>query len=276
MRLMPATKETPVQAPIRTENPSFRPKIGTDTHAPLTSERAPSVRKEFSPAPNTAMHELLHAIVLESYGYVPEEVSVKREGNSLGRVKVGGWVNPVHFQVFAAASSFAFEGYEPRGTGSDRFQIGMIARQGGHSHEDAEARASRIINGFLMKYGPEYLHKAAHLLHERQSVSGSVKGILAQAAYEIKMERGETDDEIQFMFRHQRKQEEKATEEEVSVEPKRTTVLETLTGDRSRISLYEGTILAGVETYCTRCGGRGNDHTQECIYVTPTSQPDTS
>lgn len=269
---MSAQKEASVQAPVSApHNAPEKPNIGIDIHAPFNNSEAPPMfpkNKENPPAPNTAVHEFLHALVLESLGYTPGEVSVKREGNSLGHVKVKGWVHPAHFQVMAAASSVGFDGYVPEGTGSDKRQIGQLAIYGGHSHDGAVAKASSIINGFITRYGSEFIHRAAKLLHERQVVNGSIRGLMAQAAYELQMERGQTDDGAQFMFRYQRMQEQRALREEQrqkeSGEPKRETILSTFIGDRKRISLVEdGKIIVGT-SYCGICGRPAGEHAGDC------------
>lgn len=236
--LGPSGQETPIGAPFIPES---------------------SGKKEYPRARNTCIHELLHAIVLEGLGYTPKLVSVKEDkaSNSKGRVIVGGHINPLDFQVFAAASSISFEGYKPAGTGSDRAQIEAIAeRYGGHSFDSALRAAQAIISGI----SEEVLHRAANILDTLGEIPGSVSGILAQARYQTSEKTNDVFFDSNQLYHHE--------PEPDSVEPdnnsQQTTMIETFDGNRGRISLYEGTMLIGRETYCTLCLGRGDTHAADC------------
>lgn len=247
--------------PPLAEAPRFMP--------PVPRAESPA-RLEIEPAPNVCVHELLHGIVLNHLGGAIHEMSVIPEGDSNGRVIVGGHITPEAFQIMAAASSVPLPGYVPEGTGSDHYQIRVIERRGGHSFDQAKSLASRII----ATYEPDVIHMAAWMLHERKVVHGSVKGILEQAAHKIQIKRMQNG-VPEYTFDHQlnTKKElpkESQSREENIPETGDFTVIETLTEERTKISMFTDGNLIASETGCSVCGARGGSHHEDCIHFTAT------
>lgn len=269
---MPAAVEAPVMAPVSAPNPSLQPKI--DIHAPLFPENIliPRAyeRREITTPSNVARHETLHWMVGGFLGASVDEASVIPADGSLGRVTFSGTLDPIKFQIIAAASSVEFGDYKPKGTGGDHGQIEIIARRGGHSKDRAVGLASSILSHMTVGFGPELIDRVAVILEEKGSIKGSVDRVLAQAKYELLMERSAPEGEVNMVFAHQRKLEE-ARRLEISEKepdkPKRTTIIDTMPNDISRVRIMEGKKIIEEETFCSMCGARGGGHTEQCVHA---------
>lgn len=147
---------------------------------PLPNERVESEQPELE---KTGVHELKHAYVAAEYYHVPVvSVSVKRDGNSLGRTTFAGHIHPEAFKVIAAS------GGAP-GDGMDMYMINLMRlRYGGASREEAKAKSEAILSGC----DPQVLERAAKLLiHIGGEVQGSrLYDLLARAKFEVALENG--------------------------------------------------------------------------------------
>ncbi|MBI1862792.1 hypothetical protein HYS00_01590 [Candidatus Microgenomates bacterium] len=242
---------------------------------------APSRPREFPQAPripfqehlrskeirasNVAKHEIRHAIVAERLGYRVAVTSIKPEGPSLGRVVLSGAVrNGTDFQVFAAASSASGgdDAYVPEGTGHDRHQIENAG--GAHSVESATATADRILS----QYDPELLSRAARILDQQGEVIGSISSVLERAYIEMMHDRGEHQKAERVTKLHE---ERIAQEDEDSVtDTNEQTVIEHLSQDRIRITIYTDGVMTTEETKCNRCGALGGGHFDFCRHHSQT------
>lgn len=152
---------------------------------PLPGERG-EIRGELL---NTAGHELNHFLVAYSLGVQVKSLSVRPEGNSLGRTEFGGIISPDLFKIIAAAGSVApVSGQEARGFGHDFMQIRLLdyVQNLSNSIPFARSRAQHILSGFDAKVR----QRCAEIIAYMGRVSGGmIPGIINRAIWELKNEK---------------------------------------------------------------------------------------
>ncbi len=207
---------------------------------------------------NTAGHELNHALVARGLGINVAMLSVKREGDSLGRTYFSGIINPELFQIVAAAGAVSPLFGKASGYSHDQFQVGMIdvihkRKEFGTSFSFALSNAERILAGI----SSEVRKKAARIIAYLGDVSGNMIGaIIKRAAWEVEMESMGKLDFIKQLYVNNRPKEQQNPEIELS-EEKKFTVIEYFSNGFKHYEKYNG------ETKCGICGGI-NGHAPDC------------
>lgn len=138
---------------------------------------------------NTAGHELNHFLVAYSLGVQVKSLSVRPEGNSLGRTEFDGIISPDLFKIIAAAGSVApVSGQEARGFGHDFMQIRLLdyVQNLSNSIPFARSRAQHILSGFDARVR----QRCAEIIAYMGKVSGGmIPGIINRAIWELKNEK---------------------------------------------------------------------------------------
>lgn len=214
------------------------------TKVPLSHER-PQLSSELF---NTAGHELNHALVALSCGISVTSISVKPEGNSLGRTIFAGHISPETFKVIAAAGSVCAHDGCAWGFGHDLYQVDRaVLIHGGRSRESAQKDASKILNTF----NPAVRTKAAEILAFLGEISGSMlKEVLKRAEFEAKI--APQDYGIANLYG-----EEKVRE---------LSSIEYLVGDKYRVRYFAEGRLIEEKTMCATCQAE-HGHYQTCLLL---------
>lgn len=201
---------------------------------------------------NTAGHELNHALVAIACGASVVSVSVRREGDSLGRTMFAGSVSTDTMKVIAAAGSVAAHDGCAHGFGSDMHHVDLLSHfHGGISKESAITQAESLIS----KHPIEVRGKAAEIVAYLGEISGSMMpAILARAQMEFNLEKG--------ILGNLFVPEQKFDFEKTKPKAKDYTVIDNLGGGSYRITYVIGE-RKREELICGACNDT-NSHYKDC------------
>lgn len=135
---------------------------------------------------SVAGHELNHALVALAYGVPIVSLSVKPEGNSLGRTILGGIVDMETMKVISAGGGVHTHQGHAEGYGSDKYKVDFLYHSnGGDSWDRVIGRAANIISRYSNKVRERAAEIVAHLKELRGSI---IYELLLRAEMEINEE----------------------------------------------------------------------------------------
>lgn len=196
-----------------------------------------------------AGHELNHALVALGMGITPHFLSVRPEGDSLGRTIFLGEIDAHSFQVIASAGAIHTPDGHAHGYGSDMSKVRIIRDlYGGMQEDEAKIKAQAAID----QYFPRARRRAAEIIAFYGEVRGSLIGdILKQSEHEIKLEdMGIEPDNTSFIV------EQKSTINTY-------TQIDYLERGMVRIIFVKNGKEEKKDLFCEKCGGL-NGHRENC------------
>jgi len=133
-----------------------------------------------------AGHELNHCLAALGMGIVPHFLSVRPEGETLGRTIFSGDIGLHSFQIIASAGAIDTPDGQAHGYESDISEVRIIRDlYGGMPEDEAKIKAQTAIE----QYSPRARRRAAEIIAFFGEVQGQLIGdILKQAEYEIQLE----------------------------------------------------------------------------------------
>lgn len=207
---------------------------------------------------NTAGHELNHALVAIACGASVVSISVRREGDSLGRTMFAGSVSPDTMKVIAAAGSVAACDGCASGYGSDIHHARLLTHfYGGISLESATVQAKTIISNYSIEVRKKVEEIVAYYGTHIGDIPGSlIPAFLSRARMEVNLEKGilgnlfVAEDEFKEAIEPKEK-------------PKDYTVIDNLEDGSYRIRYAVGGEIKREDSICGVCNDT-NGHYKDC------------
>ena len=133
-----------------------------------------------------AGHELNHTLAALGMGITPHFLSVRPEGETLGRTIFLGEIDLRSFQIIASAGAIHSPGGHAHGYGSDMSKVRLIRDlYKGMPEDEAKIKAQTAIG----QYSPRVRRRAAEIIAYFGEVQGSlIVDILKQAEHEVRFE----------------------------------------------------------------------------------------
>lgn len=222
---------------------------------------------------NTSHHELQHALVALANGVGVSEISVQREGNSLGRTKFEGLISLGKFKIIAAAGSINPSDNRAgtaSGYGHDFYQIAVANLMEGYDSNNTGIYKQLAQLSLTANYSVPLRNKAAEIIAIRGKVSGNeIPLLLEQARFELAMENIKFDDTEEMRDAQERLK--KIIEEFVFPENDSQEFYSgIIIGEDENHNITIETVLAGSATenendkICSYCGTFNNVHSADC------------